>query len=56
MSMDNFITVRGAKVEEISISGPNGAELISAGHVWPTKTYKYQDSEYALPVILQRQV
>ena len=56
MSMDNFITVRGAKAEEISISGPNGAELISAGHAWPTRTYRYQDSEYALPVILQRQV
>jgi hypothetical protein len=54
MAMDNFITVKGAKVEEISISGPSGAELISAGFAWPTKAYRYQDSEYALPIILQR--
>jgi Xaa-Pro aminopeptidase len=54
MSMDNFLTVKGAKVEEISISGENGAELISAGHVWPTKTYSYKNNDYALPIILQR--
>lgn len=55
MSMDNFITVKGAKVEEISISGENGAELISAGHAWPTKTYSYKNKAYELPVILERQ-
>ncbi len=54
MSMDNFITLKGAKVEEISISGENGAELISAGYAWPTKTYSYKTNAYALPVILQR--
>ena len=54
MSMDNFITVSGAKVEEVSISGEKGAELISAGHIWPTKTYIYQENAYNLPIILQR--
>ncbi len=54
MSMDNFITLKGAKVEEISISGQDGAELISAGYAWPTKTYSYKENNYKLPVILQR--
>lgn len=54
MSMDNFVTVSGAKVEEVSISGENGAELISAGYSWPTKTYCYEDNTYYLPTILQR--
>lgn len=54
MSMDNFITISGAKVEEVSISGEDGAELISAGYSWPTKTYCYEDNTYNLPTILQR--
>lgn len=56
MSAEYFVTVRGAKVEEVCISGMNGAELISAGHAWPTKTYRCGNNSYGLPVILQRQV
>lgn len=54
MAFDWFITVKGAKVEELSVSSPSGAELLSATGVWPTKTYYYKGNTYNLPTILMK--
>lgn len=56
MAFDWFITVKGAKVEELSMSGPSGAELLSASAtgVWPTKPYNYKGNTYHLPTILMK--
>jgi len=52
-AFDWFITITGAKVEELSISGPR-PELFSARGAWPLKTYEYGGVELQLPQILRR--
>lgn len=54
MATDYFITLRGAKTEELCISDPKGGELISCGQFWPTKKYEWSAHSYQLPVILKR--
>jgi len=54
IAYDWFITVTGAKVEELSISDPKGAKLLSATGVWPVKEYCYKGFKYNLPIIYQR--
>lgn len=50
---DLFVTVKGAKVEEMCLSSDDGGiNLTATGH-WPLKTYRYGDREYRLPIILQ---
>lgn len=54
MATDYFITLKGAKTEELCISGQKGGELISCGHFWPTKKYEWEKHAYELPIILKR--
>jgi len=56
MAFDWFITVKGAKVEELSVSGPNGGELLSSSveGLWPTKSYRWKDNSYNLPLIMMK--
>ena len=50
---DWFITITGAKVEELSISGSR-PELLSACGAWPVKTYAHGGVTMRLPQILLR--
>jgi len=50
---DWFVTITGAKVEELSISGAR-PEVLSARGAWPTKTYTWGDTALQLPQILGR--
>jgi len=52
MVYDWFITVAGAKVEELSVSGHDGGKVLSAAGAWPLKEYAWQGKTYKLPVIL----
>lgn len=53
MPFDFFVTVKGAKVEEMCLSGVDGGiNLTAAGH-WPVRVYRYDGQEYQLPVIMQ---
>lgn len=54
MPLDIFITLRGAKVEELAMTGPNGAECLSASGYWPVKNYSYGGKDYKLPVIMMK--
>jgi Xaa-Pro dipeptidase len=54
MPTDYFITLRGAKTEELCISNKAGGEVISCGQFWPTKTYEWETHKYNLPIILKR--
>jgi len=51
---DWFITVTGAKVEELSLSSNDGGILLSAGASWPSKKYSYRENTYDLPAIYIR--
>jgi len=50
---DWFITLTGAKVEELSISGTT-PEVLSACGAWPLKRYEHKGVELHLPEILRR--
>ena len=52
MPLDIYITLRGAKVEELAITGDNGAEVLSATGKWPLKGYEYKEKLYHLPAIM----
>lgn len=52
MCYDWFITMRGAKVEELCMARPGGAEVLSVTGAWPTKEYAVGDYRCRLPVIL----
>lgn len=54
MPTDYFITLTGAKTEELCISGAEGGVLISSGYEWPTRTYEWNGIRYNLPTILMR--
>lgn len=56
MAFDWFITVRGAKVEELSVSSPAGGELLSSSieGKWPTNSYRWKDKSYDLPLIMMK--
>lgn len=54
MCFDWFITVSGAKVEELAIAASDGAELLSVKGHWPTKEFAFEGKTYALPDILVR--
>ena len=47
-----YLTVSGAKVEEILLTKETGNEIISTGGVWPLKTMEVEGNIYALPDIL----
>lgn len=49
---DWFITVTGAKIEELGLSTPKGPEVVSATGKWPVKKYGYNGMEFMLPQIL----
>ncbi len=51
---DLFITVTGAKVEELSMARPGGAKVLSTGGGWPLKRYAAGGYSCELPVILMR--
>jgi Xaa-Pro aminopeptidase len=53
--LDMFITLRGAKVEELAVTGDDGAEVLSAPGGWPRKTYEYGGKSYRLPVIMLKE-
>jgi len=52
-TFDWFITITGAKVEELSISGSR-PEVLSACGAWPLKAYEHSGVTQRLPQILLR--
>lgn len=54
MALDMFITLQGAKAEELALTGDDGAEVLSAAGHWPTRVYEYGGRKYQLPVIMMR--
>ena len=52
MCLDWYITVTGAKVEELSLIGETGPELLSVRGYWPTKDFTYNGRTFSLPDIL----
>jgi Xaa-Pro dipeptidase len=53
-AFDWFITITGVKVEELSISGEKGPEVLSAAGAWPVRTYEHGGIPLRLPEILRR--
>lgn len=53
-AFDWFITITGAKVEELSICLEKGFEIPSVAGFWPTKSYSHGKKEFSLPAILTR--
>lgn len=51
---DWFITITGAKVEELVMATPKGGEVLSASGVWPLQTYCEKGFCVELPKILER--
>ncbi len=51
---DWFVTVTGAKVEELSLSLGGRRELLSAAGAWPTRPYASGDLAVETPWILER--
>jgi Xaa-Pro aminopeptidase len=51
---DWFITITGVKVEELSLSGPAGPEVLSACGGWPTREYEHDGVWLRLPQIMLR--
>jgi Xaa-Pro aminopeptidase len=49
-----FTTIRGAKVEELSILTKTGLEIASLGEHWPTIKVETQSGPYAVPGMLIR--
>jgi Xaa-Pro aminopeptidase len=54
MPLDMYITLKGAKVEELALTGDEGVEVLSATGKWPVKTYEYEGRIYTLPVIMMK--
>lgn len=51
---DWFLTVTGAKVEELVMATPDGGEVLSAAGAWPTKEYAYGEFHARLPTLYLR--
>lgn len=51
---DWFVTITGAKVEELSINSGKSQEFLSVTGKWPTKEYGYNGKKFMLPSILMR--
>lgn len=51
---DWFITVTGAKVEELVMAAPQGGTVLSATGIWPVKEYIQNKYSVKLPVILEK--
>lgn len=54
MCYDWFITITGAKIEELSMATPEGGKLLSTGGGWPTTEYKVGNYTCRLPAIMMR--
>jgi Xaa-Pro aminopeptidase len=52
MCFDWFMTVTGAKVEELSMATPAGGRVLSVSGAWPVKEYSVGDYKCQLPQIL----
>ncbi len=52
MCYDWFITVTGAKTEELAMARPDGARVLSAAGWWPVKEYQVGDYTCKLPQIM----
>ena len=50
--LDVYITLKGAKVEELAMIHDDRVEVLSVTGKWPHKTYEYNCQSYQLPVIL----
>jgi len=53
-AFDWFITITGVKVEELSISGRDGPQVVSAAGAWPVREYEHDGAVLRLPEILRR--
>jgi antitoxin VapB len=53
-AFDWFITITGAKVEELSVSAESGPEVLSVTGRWPARAYEEEGREIRLPEILRR--
>ncbi len=51
---DWFLTVTGAKVEELTMATPNGGEVLSAVGAWPQKRHVYGGGSIHLPTLYIR--
>lgn len=52
MCLDWYLTVTGAKVEELAMIHQEGPELLSVNGFWPTKEYSYNGQSFQLPDLL----
>lgn len=52
MCLDWYLTVTGAKVEELALIKNDGIELLSVNGFWPVKQYTYNGQTFELPDIL----
>ena len=53
-AFDWFITITGAKVEELALSTAGAPEVLSACGGWPVAAYEHEGVKLRLPQILQR--
>jgi Xaa-Pro aminopeptidase len=53
-TFDWFITITGVKVEELSLSGPAGPEVLSACGGWPLADFEHDGVRLRLPQIMRR--
>jgi len=53
-AFDWFITITGVKVEELSLTGRKGPEVVSVSGRWPVRTYEYDGRSFELPAILMK--
>lgn len=52
MCFDWFMTVKGAKIEELAMAAPTGGKVLSVAGYWPAKKYTVGDYSCELPIIL----
>lgn len=52
MCLDWYLTVTGAKVEELAMIQKDGPELLSVNGFWPVKEYTYNGQTFCLPDLL----
>lgn len=51
---DYFITITGAKFEELTLLTEDGVEIVSLGHGWPARNVQTPDGEIVVPDVLIR--
>lgn len=51
---DWFITVTGAKVEELSVNCEDGIHIFSNTGLWPSKQIEIEDRSFSIPQIMMR--